>query len=108
MDDINEYLFSTYYSEGELDFDAVGFGLLGFESKNYAKNIGSMWIFLFWKVTSGIFFMLVKRFAINFLCVEFYKKYHMNERIHAFLMIFVMQSYVELLISSLITIQLSS
>jgi len=67
-----------------------------------------MWIFIFWKIGSGVFFMIIRRFALNFLCVNFYKKYRMNEKLHSFMMVFAMQSYVELLISSLITIQLTS
>lgn len=69
IDDINDYLFTTRYSEGEITNGAVGFELLGFENHNYAKLTGSMWVFIFWMILSGFFFMIVRRFADNYFCV---------------------------------------
>lgn len=104
IDEINEYLFTTRYSEIEIEKEALGFGLLGFETHNYFKNTGSMWIFIFYMIVSSVFFKNVRRFADNYICVQFYKKYRVNENLNALLMIFAMQGYIELLLSSLISI----
>ena len=107
IDDINDECFTTRYSEGEIDQPAIGFSLIGFESHNYTKNTGSLYIFTIWMIASGIFFKIVRVFAVRYWFVQFYKKYRMNENLTALLMTLVMQGYVDLLIASLITMELS-
>ena len=72
IDAINDLLFTTHYSEGELQDRAVGFDLLDFGSHNYAKNTGSMWVFIAWMICSGLFFKWIRGFAENHLCIRFY------------------------------------
>ena len=108
IDDINERFFTTRYSEGEIDKNAVGFGLLGFETFNYTKNTGSLWIFMSWMIGSGFLSMIFRRFAENYFYVKFYKKWRMNENLHANLIVFVMQGYPDLLVSTLVSLKMTS
>jgi len=109
IDGINAYLFTSRYSEGPTNQPAIGFELNGFENQNYMKNTGSMFIFASWMILSSIFFKMVRQCALRFwFFTYFYRKFRVNEDLNALMMRFVMQGYTELLISSLITIQLAS
>ena len=57
---INAYFFTTYFSDAPLTYPSVGFGLNGFETHNYAKNTGSLYIFAGWMIGSSIFFQLMR------------------------------------------------
>ena len=60
IDDINAYFFTTYYSENELNQPSIGYSLNGFESHNYAKNTGSLYIFAGWMISTSIFFNIMR------------------------------------------------
>ena len=45
IDWINEKFFTSRYSEDSIKVPALGFALNGFESHNYTKNTGSLYIF---------------------------------------------------------------
>jgi hypothetical protein len=108
IDEINAYFFTTYYSEGDLSQPSLGYGLNGFENHNYAKNTGSFYIFTGWMIFSSLFFNIMRQFALNYYFVGFYRKYRMNENLNVLLMRLVLQGYVEMSISSLVTMQLIS
>ena len=60
IDDIVAYFFTTYYSEGALHQPSIGFGLNGFETHNYAKNTGSLFIFSGCIILTCLFFNILR------------------------------------------------
>ena len=108
IDEINDELFTTRYSEGPIEQPAIGFSLNGFETQNYTKNTGSLYIFVILIVVTNCFFKIMRYLAYNYYFVRFYQKYRMNENLNALLMRLVLQGYVEMLISSMITMSLIS
>jgi hypothetical protein len=83
IDDINDWFFTTLYSEGPIEQPAIGFGLNGFESQNYTKNTGSLYIFVLWALFTNIFFRIVRWLAFRYILVRFYQKYRTNENLNA-------------------------
>ena len=83
IDEINEFLFTTEHSENEINQEAVGFGLLGLETHNYAKNTGSLWVFNSYMIATGVFFIIMRKFALMDICRGFYVKYRRNENLNA-------------------------
>ena len=63
IDEINEFLFTTKYSEEEIENPAIGFSLNDFETRNFMKNTGSLYIFGLYIVAAGILFSLLRRCA---------------------------------------------
>ena len=61
IDEINEFLFTTKYSEEEIENPAVGFSLNDLETRNFMKNTGSLYIFGLYIVAAGILFSLLRR-----------------------------------------------
>ena len=106
IDEINDEFFTTRYSEGPIEQPALGFSLNGFETQNYTKNTGSLYIFVIWIVLTSFFFRIMRFLAYNYYFVRFYQKYRMNENLNEVLMKLVMNAYVEMMMSSLITLQL--
>ena len=86
IDDINAYFFTTHYSEGPIAQPGIGFSLNGFESQNYTKNSGSLWIFTIWIIFTSFFFRFVKILAGRKYFVKFYEKYRMNENLDEVMM----------------------
>jgi hypothetical protein len=99
IDEINQFLFTTYYSEGSIKNRAIGFELLGFETHNFAKNIGSLYIFIIFVTITSISSLILRQFALNFICVKFYRKFRMNENLNAILFKVVLEAYFELLVT---------
>jgi len=81
IDQINNQFFSTKFCEEKLENKAIGYGLLGFETHNFAYNSGSLHVVVMWMIGTSVFFMIVKRFALNYMCVPFYMKYRRNENL---------------------------
>ena len=106
IDEINDELFTTRYSEGPIEQPAIGFSLNGFETQNYTKNTGSLYIFVILIVVTNCFFKIMRYLAFNYYFVRFYQKYRMNENLNEVLMKLVMNAYVEMMMSSLITLEL--
>ena len=86
IDDINAYFFTTYFSEGEVNQPSIGYGLNGFETHNYAKNTGSLYIFAGWIIGTSVFFKVLRQCALRYWFVGFYKKYRVNENLNKVLM----------------------
>ena len=57
---INDYFFTTLYSEGPIGQPAIGYNLNGFENENYTKNTGSMYIFVIWMILTSLFFNILR------------------------------------------------
>ena len=86
IDEINDYLFTTHYSEGPIEQPAIGFSLNGFETHNFTKNSGSLYIFTIWILFSSLLFRLMKHLADRNYFVNFYKKYRINENLNEVMM----------------------
>jgi hypothetical protein len=81
IDQINDRFLTTYFCEDLPDKTAMGYGLLGFETHNFAKNSGSLYLIILWMIATSAFFYVVRRFADNYFCVPFYIKYRTNENL---------------------------
>ena len=60
INEINEYLFTSLYSEGPMAQEAIGFEMNDFLTQNYFKNVGSLYIFAFWIVQTYVFFKIIR------------------------------------------------
>ena len=90
IDEINEYFFSSRYSEGPIIREAIGFEMNDYVTQNFLKNVGSLYIFAFWIVITSMFFKVIRYLALRYYFVQFYMKYRMNEYLNASLMRFAM------------------
>ena len=71
IDEINDMLFTTKYSDSKFIKSEVGYGLLGFETHNFAKNAGSLYIIVIWTIASSFIFSVIGLFENN-CCKKFY------------------------------------
>ena len=69
IDWINDYFFTTRFSETEIIQPAIGFSLNGFETHNYTKNTGSLYIFTVEMLVTSLFFNILRYFAMNYYFV---------------------------------------
>jgi hypothetical protein len=69
IDEINDYFFTTYYSEKPLEQPSVGYSLNGFETHNFTKNTGSLYIFSGWMIATSFFFQIMRQCALRYCFV---------------------------------------
>ena len=74
IDEINDILFTTKYSDSKFIKSEVGYELLGFETHNFAKNAGSLYIIVLWTLASSFIFSIIGQFECS-CCKKFYTKF---------------------------------
>jgi hypothetical protein len=89
IDEFNEFWFTTHYSEGEIENPAIGFSLLDFETNNFMKNTGSLYIFGLYFIAAGTFHYLFKRYFKRTCSPSCYERLKSNKNINSVLFRFV-------------------
>ena len=70
--------------------EAIGFEMNDYVTQNYLKNVGSLYIFVFWIISTSMFFKVIRQLALRYYFVQFYIKNRINENLNASLMRFAM------------------
>jgi hypothetical protein len=83
IDEINEYLFTSRYSEEEFNIPAIGFSLNDFVSHNYMKNTGSMYIFGLGFVIFGVIYFSLKNSVKRLSSGNFHKQFKSKNNLNS-------------------------
>jgi hypothetical protein len=107
IDDFIDIVFKPIHTDDEID--KLGFQQLGFETKNFIKNSGSLFIFAAFFFIIRIALAIIKRIAYynpNWISLYHYTK--PGSTATAWFLRLCMQGYVELLIAAMLNMELTS
>jgi hypothetical protein len=111
IDEINDIVFGFNHTNEEVVMNSIGYEQLGFETKNFTKNTGSMFLF-------AILFVLriiVAKAILIFIgyketacCIRSLRKVRIEQQLQQIIILFLIEGYIELLISAILSFELFS
>jgi hypothetical protein len=111
IDEINNSVFGFNHTNEEVVMNSIGYEQLGFETKNFTRNTGSMFLI-------AILFVLriiVEKALLIFIgyketafCIRSLRKIRIQKQVHQIIIWFLIEGYIELLISAILSFELFS
>lgn len=104
-----DFVFDFEYSDEPNNERSVGFEQLGYETKNFIRNSGSLFILAFlFLVNIVLQTVLYFLSLLNKRFTSLYEKVKLSEHIYQLLIRFLLEGYIDLFLGSLLSIELTS